>query len=135
MAMLSRFPAFPLSRLWRCIMPEENSLQDRINEIAQAIITKSGIDGGYVEGIAITALIFEAAYIAAGEVVGRIWEGGLDMKAMQMEIAKLIVSQIQVVAPAQSMASSVLHPGSTGLQTGLPNIPTPVADDTGRRQR
>ena len=112
-------------------MPEENSLQERINEIAQEIITKSGVDGGYVEGIAITAIIFEAAYIAAGKVVKRIGCEGMDLQAMNMEIAKSIVSQIQVVAPAQSMASPVLNPSME-----IPRIPgSGTTDDRGRRRR
>lgn len=112
-------------------MAEENSLQDRINEITEAIITKSGVDGGYVEGVAITAIIFEAAYIAAGEVVARIGKEGMDLEAMNMEIAKVLVSQIQVVQPTQSMASPVLHPDSTGL----PKSYKPVTNRRGGRRR
>lgn len=104
-------------------MPEEQEtgLQERINEITEAIITKSGVDGGYVQGIAITAIIFEAAYIAAGEVVARIGEEGMDLKAMQMEIAKMMASQLQVVSPSQSMASPIMDPRF--LSMPVPNAP------------
>lgn len=88
--------------------------QELVNKLAQKV-REYGIDGGFVDIVCLTGVVFEASVVVAREVMTHL---GLDNRTepdrfdqWTLEVANYLVQRIQIVTQPQTMASPVARPG------------------------